>query len=893
VIFWASLILLLPFLVLHWLVPLFSDLTLGNDYAVFHIQQQMELMFSLKMGVFPLYVPGFAGGHSYAALTLGQIFHPISQLAAALPGYWDGKALELNTLLRLLSLGGCHFMLFYFLRSLKLESAMAFVLSFITVYNMRMLDLFRYGAALESWTGFIFVCTFIGLQIRFPDKWFYRLATIGSTYWLVCSGHPQMMYYGLLGVGIFALMAPYYIGIFTGEKPVTSSPVCKVYGRIIFCLVAGVLLSAPYILSFHYEFLTTNARRVVQGYAWADDYRDTVAGTINNFVFPLRSDFHSAFGSAILFLPAIIIPSLRLMRIRIPTVIWAAWGLVIFLLLHSLGDRLPIHYLTWKYVPFASSVRIAGRILMIAPFFLMLIMVWLASDASGKITIGKRLPATPALSAMSLLAVILIGVWVYLPVTITADIAAFSAYSVRSVPFWAENAITLAGVVLLLWFVLKPFYKRFAFSTAVCFCALLCLQVTLLLQFGTWIQKAEETPKFDRMLRHKQEKLTYRNATGYGMASTVVLKQVENAYLEPYLGKLYSRWVTAIDNDDAYDLMKKGRTPDTVIVEAVDATLPENHPGKLIRGSVKLTFSSFNRLVFDVNSSQMGLFGLSYPFNKKWRVSVNDRETVQYRANGASMAVVVPKGSSCVEFQYHSPATFWGMVIFFSSMSVLLIVFAGPRCHRSWHYLTLAIGLLICGGCFYLWNHSLYTGDNLATEYFWETKPAGDRPNLAYSKESHMIANLYSHYPYLYTSGQAVDGKRDFGDGFVTDRKKQPWWFVDLYTPEKIAEIHIYERERSGFLKKYPTNKRPLRIMFSTDGDRWQEAAIITESEHARPLKIEVDPPMKARYVMLQASGSCYLAIDEIEVYPPPKIEMMPEKSEAHLSSLSDKDPDV
>ena len=886
------LILLLPFLVLHWLVPFFSGLTLGNDYAVFHIQQQMELMFSLKMGVFPLYIPGFAGGHSFAALTLGQIFHPISHLAAALPGYWDGKALELNTLLRLLSLGGCHFALFYFLRSLKLESAIAFVLSFITVYNMRMLDLFRYGAALESWTGFIFLCSFIGLQIRYPGKWTYRLATIGATYWLVCSGHPQMMYYGLLGAGLFALMAPHYVGIFTGVGPVTEGPVWKIYGRIFCCLIAGVLLSAPYILSFHYEFLTTNARRVIQGYAWADDYRDTVAGTINNFVFPLRSDFHSAFGSAILFLPAIIIPLLRLVRVRIPTVIWAAWGLVIFLLLHSLGDRLPIHYLTWKYLPFASSFRIAGRILMIAPFYLMLIMGWLASDVSGKITIGKRLPATPSLSAMSLLAVILIGVWVYHPATITADIAAFSAHSVRSVPLWVETVITLAGVVLLLWFVLKPIIKRYAFATAVGFCALLCFQVTLLLQSGTWIKRAVETPSFEKMLRHKQEKLTYRNATGYGMASTVVLKQVENAYLEPYLGKLYSRWARAIDNDNAYDLMKKGRTPNTVIVEAVNATLPANHIGKPIRGSVKLTFSSFNRLVFDIDSSQTCLFGLSYPFNIKWRVYVNDRETVHHRANGASMAVVVPKGKSRVEFQYHSPATFWGMVIFFSTLMVLLVVFGGPRCHRSWRSLPLAIGFLMCAGCFYLWNHSLYNGDSLATEYLWETKPDGDRQNLAYGKESHMIATIYSHYPYLYTSGQAVDGKRGLGDGFVTAKKKQPWWFVDLYHPENIGEIHIYESERLYFLKKYPTNIRPLKIMLSTDGDRWQAAGIITESDRSRPLRLDVNPPQVARYVMLQASGNCYLAIDEIEVYSP-KMEMIPAKSEAHIDYLPEEEPDV
>lgn len=85
-------ILLLPFLVFYWQAPFLADKTIGNDYVAFPIQQQMELQFSLEHGTFPLYVPGFAGGHSSAALTLGQMYHPISHLASIMPGYWDGYA---------------------------------------------------------------------------------------------------------------------------------------------------------------------------------------------------------------------------------------------------------------------------------------------------------------------------------------------------------------------------------------------------------------------------------------------------------------------------------------------------------------------------------------------------------------------------------------------------------------------------------------------------------------------------------------------------------------------------------------------------------------------------------------------------------------------------------
>ena len=51
------------------------------------------------------------GGQTSSALTLGQIYHPISHIAASLPGYWEGKALEWINLLRLLSLGVAQFIL--------------------------------------------------------------------------------------------------------------------------------------------------------------------------------------------------------------------------------------------------------------------------------------------------------------------------------------------------------------------------------------------------------------------------------------------------------------------------------------------------------------------------------------------------------------------------------------------------------------------------------------------------------------------------------------------------------------------------------------------------------------------------------------------------------------
>ena len=320
----------------------------------------MELMFSLKTGSFPLYVPGFAGGQSASALTLGQIYHPISHIASILSGYWNGKALQWNTFLRLLSLCLAQMALFGFLRRLRFKTLMAFILSFVTVYNLRMLDLFRYGASLESWTGHIFLCSAIGWYCLDPTKRFRPLLIIAATYWLVCSGHPQMMYYGLIGAGLFTLIAPHFIAEMVSDRRTSGRNPLRLWLRIGLFIFIGIVLSSAYVIPFYFDFVATNASRVAQNYSYADQFRDSFMGTLNSFFQPLRSDVHGVFGGSSLIILAALMPSLWLFRVRIPLVIWGIWGFALITFLHMQGARTPIHYLTWKYLPLASSFRIPG-----------------------------------------------------------------------------------------------------------------------------------------------------------------------------------------------------------------------------------------------------------------------------------------------------------------------------------------------------------------------------------------------------------------------------------------------------------------------------------------------------------------------------------------------------
>lgn len=860
-------ILILPFIVFYWMLPFLSDLTLGNDYAVFPIQHQIELMFSLKMGSFPLYVPGFAGGQSASALTLGQIFHPISYLSSFLPGYWEGKALEWNTFFRLLSLGLAHLSIFLLIRRIGIDALMGFILSFITVYNLRMLDLFRYGASLESWTGHLFLCAAIGFYYLKPNKWKGPLFIIGATYWLICSGHPQMAYYGVLGASLFALVIPYFVAIMNPEKQVALHDAFRFWLRVGIYGGIGIMLSSAYILPFYFDFIFNNAGRVSRDYLWADGYRDTFFGTINNFFQPLYSRVNSGFGGSSLILIAVLVPILRFFRVHIPSIIWAIWCLLLAAFLYMQGGRTWVHFLAWKYLPFASSFRIAGRISMIMPIFFLLLLMWVFdAKAFSQRFFGREVQISPQ-SVLSLAALQLFVIYLLIPGFITANTTMFSATSIRQIPSWVEGLYFGTALAALAVLVVHGYPGREKFAAGIALCMITCIQVILVLHYGTWVETKQATPSLSQLQAHYKESLNYPMSTGYGLSTAVVDRQVNRSFLEPFLGKIYNRYRVAENNDMAYVLMQESRSPDQVTIENY---LPADNSNsvsqvKVTHDRVALKFSSFNRLVFEVQSSHPGFFGLSYPFTGNWKALVNHQHVQVYRANGAEHVVEIPSGISDVEFCYSSPAALWGMGI--SCITFILTGFIISRRFfgkgKMW-LLAVSAVLVIGIGVFFIWYRSLYTGNNLETVYVWQATPTSTPPNLAYGKKTNMSSLKIPSYPYYRNSGQAVDGSRAPESGFITAMENRPWWIVDLNEIKSIGSINIYEgQERAN------VNQRPIVVALSCDQKKWRTVRMISEPASDRPLSLEFKIPEKARYILIRASGICHFSLEEVEIYPP------------------------
>jgi hypothetical protein len=860
-------ILFLPFLMFHWMVPFVSDMVLGNDYPRFSIQHQMELMFSMKTGSFPLYVPGFAGGQSASALTLGQIFHPISHIAALLPGYWNGKALEWNTFLRLVSLAAAQLVLFAFLIRLSLSSLMSFTISTITVYNFQTLFNFHTGASLESWTGLLFLCAAIGLYRLKPTKWRGPLFIIGSTYWLVCSGQPQMMYYGLLGAGLFTLLVPYFLAVMLPDRHGDIRDALRFWVRVGLYCGAGILLSSAYVFPFYFDFLTTNAERVGQGYTWANAYQDSFIGTLNNFFQPLRSI--GRFGGSSLFLAAVLVPALRLFRVRVPGVIWVAWGLTLLVFLHMQGSRTPVHYFMWKYLPFASSTRDAGRISFVMPILFMLALAWAVRAEAIYLGFGARKFAIAPRTILAITALFLLALYALISPLVLTGSGVFWPTNIRHVPPWVELFVMLSGMAALAALAVHGSCPRARSAAGLFLCLITCAQISAVLRYGLWIQEKKDTPSFNQMLAEKRKHLEYSaDLPGLGLASTVVIRQAERSFLEPFLGKVYTRYLIAQDNAEAYALMEQGRTPDQVVVEQYTPEPEVSIQDKAIDDTpdhVSLEYSSFNRLIFQVWASRHAFFGLAYPYTGHWKAFVNGRNVRVYRANGAAHAVRVPAGHSTLEFCYWSPAAFCGMILSCATLSLIGIIVAFSATKKPIGVLIGIAILVLSAGAFTLWYHSLYSGDNLGTRYAWTASPPAPLPNLAYGKRTQMSSYLYANrYPYIHSSSRAVDGDRTPGSSFITDLQIEPWWMIDLNRPEAISSIVVYECPWSGSTVNTP----PLFVALSNDKEGWVGKSI---SKGESPLRLTFPKPTIARYVLIKASGSCHLSLDEVEIYPPAK----------------------
>ncbi|HEX3863048.1 MAG TPA: glycosyltransferase family 2 protein [Stellaceae bacterium] len=119
--------------------------------------------------------------------------------------------------------------------------------------------------------------------------------------------------------------------------------------------------------------------------------------------------------------------------------------------------------------------------------------------------------------------------------------------------------------------------------------------------------------------------------------------------------------------------------------------------------------------------------------------------------------------------------------------------------------------------------------------------------------------------------GHANNGLRTGGFGFATLHEDRPWWMVDLLGTFSIAEIHIYNCQKTSEIAA----TQHLAIEISDDQTTWLDVVRIRQDAPfggigSMPLRVVLPTPLAAQYLRISACEPCILQFDEIEVYATP-----------------------
>lgn len=864
----ALLTLPLPFLMLYWMVPFLSKYTIGMDYYLgFWVDMQLFLRFSIKNGTFPLYAPGFNFGWTSSALSLGQLWHPISWLASSLPGYWQGHAHEIVTMLRLISLGFTQLALLSVLRRIKVSRTLAFVFSFIAVYNLRMLDMFRYGAALENYTAFLLLSAAIIWYYVSNRKYIGPLCIIGCTWLMMTGGHPQMTYYGFIGAGLICAITPFYIkNLHLFDSPDEYKSLGKYYLGVTVCMLAGILLAACYFLPFYFEYMRDSWRGGEADFAWACGFEDVPIGVICNFFNPFYSDVHGAFGGTALFVIAAIIPAAYLFKTRIPWSIMLLWSFCLIVVILSLGSKGFLYYYFWKYFPLAKSFRVPQRITFVLPISFMLILVWLSRLKPRIITIKKHRYSINIISMLAILAAMLFVVFKGLAI----DRTSLTEYCPLKITpptehiimlFFAASIVTLVSLIFIQ---IKHRRLRLVFHIVIA-CTVL-LQTVSVLRYGTWIEKAPRiTITFEQLSNLQKARLVYPPEIGTGdWSRKMIEKHAQKTFFAPIMARICTDYTFVNDTEEFYQKVSMYSYPGHVYIESIPGSaIPDKPPSSENRSSATLEYNSFNMFCFQADTSTAGFFVFSLPF-ERWRAYVDGERRTIYRANGIENAVWLEAGTHNVEFRYCSIASIAGMTISVSVLfAVSIFVLKGIR-RFYFRIACIIISFIFCYAALIFWYEKLYTGKNIGTRFYWISGLKTDhniKNNLAYGKVTNMsMSGIEKSYSNLSSCG--VDGDYSQRFGFITGNQRCSWWQVDLGKIYSVNGIRLFR------FKVVSTDycSLPFIIGTSENGYIWTEVATIKtySDEH---WDVEFKKPIGTRYIRLETEGTGRLAFTEVEVY--------------------------
>lgn len=712
----------LPFFIFYWVT--FLDQVLAMDYHQHATPQQMELLFSIKNGSFPLYAPGFCNGTSAYALTVGQLFHPITYIAQMIPGYWDGDAHRINIILRLVTFGITNFVLYLFLRRLNLNILFAFLISIFTIYNLRMLDLFRYAAS-ESYTAHILLFVACACYFIKPRIVLHPVIIILLTYLLVVSGHAQFMYLALCGNILGVLLVPFFIPEILKEGLVDIKEKIKYCIRVFSFMFVGGLLASCYTVPFYFDFMLDNSERVGREWTWVIGYQSNLKDVINTFMSPFYSDVHGTFGSSSIILIVLLIPFIFKLYKNIPKIVMALWVILLTLMLLTTGSHTPLYFIFWKVFPLADTFRVPGRLATLIPIVLMLLLVWVFSrDKKVKIN-NHELPLYSFLALISLVLYVLYNLQPIDFITSNNDFMPAAFIDIKSKEV-LKNFIL--GVLSLLFLFLYGAMKKGRLVIVSGLLIAVFFQIALTLTYGTWFIERPQTKTMSEMREEKKETLLGYLESGH-YDRKAVTEHLKKAPIEKRLARITRKYELISSREEAYKNIIRARLNDILQVENFDMKnlfyFKKPDIGEIDK--VELKYSSYNKVVFDAFAKSPGFFSFAYPYSKYWNAYVDGKKEKIYRGNGLEQVLWLTPGRHVIEFKYYSEMAIWGMLIS-TIVGLLIVAYLITMLIREkiFKLFCMLFAILISSYSFYFWMESFYSGENINTKYAWTNKLSND-----------------------------------------------------------------------------------------------------------------------------------------------------------------------
>jgi len=641
-----SAIFLLPALLFHFMLPFTdSQIVPGRAFIRYYQWYQMEHLISVKFGSFPIYLP-FASGGDFSPLTagMGQLFLPLPYIASLLPGYWTGYALDWLLLINLLTISAVHLALFLFLKRLQLRPLLALVLSTITVYSPRALLCLCYGTSTAAWTGHILLCSMLGLYFLKPTRIKGPLLIIGAGYWLLNCGHPEEAYYCMLGTWIFVFLLPYVVEASSSDDRPPVMKKFEFWWFWVICCSLSLLLSSAYIVPFYIE-VVRNMDFANMAYKESVPTLDTLPGLIYNFFLPVKTGLFGCFCGTSMYLLVVLVPLTRIFRIPVGRGIWLVFFFIVLVFLYMAGDATPIFSVFWKLLPFSTATRNPARASLIMPIIFLLGLIWFFKTEKPLVfVLFKRKRTIPVKAILSGAGILVFFTGLAYLLYKSYPLSPHAQLNNLFIPSWVIPSLIATGSLTLLTVAIHSLTVRYKIMVEIILCGLICAHLVMLMKYGSvpFNQKEKkDTLTLEQLIA--QKKRTLKLMPGYLFlyekgASQAELAQFDHYFVEPHLGQIFRKHVSAINRQDAYRILNQERKRDEVVLEGYDdgthqTVISSDCQDKIDR--VRLKYSTYNRLVFEAESCQSGFFLLSYPDPEKhWRA----------RVNGMSMPIYTPTG---------------------------------------------------------------------------------------------------------------------------------------------------------------------------------------------------------------------------------------------------------